>query len=426
MLSAQFIRENLEQVRSDIAARGADAPIDAILTLDEQRRALIGEVEGLRAERNTASKAIGATKDAEERAERIAAARALGDRLDGLETQLRETEVSLQDALYEVPNILDPTTPKGADESENVVVDTVGMFREFDFEPLPHWEVGEALNGIDFARGVKMSGTRFFVLRGATARLHRALTQWMIDWHVDAGFEEHYLPYMLTEESFLAAGHLPKFRENLYQDTEEDYLFIPTAEAPFANLYRDEILDPGMLPMRYVSHTPCFRREKMSAGRETRGLKRVHQFEKVEMFSFCEPEQSGAELDLLVSRARSIPEQLGIPYRVLELCSGDLDFKASKGFDIEMWAPGQEEWMEVSSVSNTFDFQARRANVRYRPEAGARPRFPHMLNGSGLAPGRALIGVIENYQQEDGSVAVPDVLQPYMGGITRIEPEASA
>ena len=248
----------------------------------------------------------------------------------------------------------------------------------------------------------------------------------MIDWHVAAGFEEHYLPYMLTEESFLASGHLPKFRENLYQDTEEDYLFIPTAEAPFANLYRDEILDPGVLPLRFVSHTPCFRREKMSAGRETRGLKRVHQFEKVEMFSFCEPEQSGAELDLLVSRARSIPEELGVPYRVLELCSGDLDFKASKGFDIDMWAPGQEEWMEVSSVSNTFDFQARRARVRYRPEAGARPRFPHMLNGSGLAPGRALIAVIENYQQEDGSVTIPDVLQPYMGGITRIEPEASS
>ena len=426
MLSAQFIRENLDRVRSDVAARGADAPIDAILTLDEQRRALIGQVEGLRAERNTASKAIGQTQDAEERAERIAAARALGDRLDGLEAQLRETEASLQEALYEVPNILDPTAPHGADESENVVVDTVGVFREFDFEPLPHWEVGEALGGIDFARGVKMSGTRFFVLRGATARLHRALTQWMVDWHVDAGFEEHYLPYMLTEESFLASGHLPKFRENLYHDTEEDYLFIPTAEAPFANLYRDEILDPGMLPLRYVSHTPCFRREKMSAGRETRGLKRVHQFEKVEMFSFCEPEQSGAELDLLVSRARSIPEELGIPYRVLELCSGDLDFKASKGFDIDMWAPGQEEWMEVSSVSNTFDFQARRARVRYRPEAGARPRFPHMLNGSGLAPGRALIAVIENYQQADGSVAVPDVLQPYMGGLTRIEPEASA
>ena len=426
MLSAQFIRENLDRVRSDLAARGADAPIDDILALDEQRRALIGEVEALRAERNTASKAIGATKDADERAERIAAARGLGEQLDGLEAQLREAEATLQERLYEVPNILDASTPPGADERENVTVKTVGEPRAFDFEPRPHWEVGEALDGIDFARGVKMSGTRFFVLRGGIARLHRALTQWMLDSHIAAGFEEHYLPYMLTEESFFASGHLPKFRENLYQDAEEDYLLIPTAEAPFANLYRDEILEPGTLPLRFVAHTPCFRREKMSAGRDTRGLKRVHQFEKVEMFVFCEPEQSASELDLLLARACSIPERLGVPYRVLELCSGDLDFKASKGFDVEMWAPGQEEWLEVSSVSNTFDFQARRARVRYRREAGARPNFPHMLNGSGLAPGRALIAVIENYQQADGSVAVPEVLQPYMGGLTRIEPETPA
>ncbi len=426
MLSAQFIRENLDRVRSDLAARGADAPIDDILALDEQRRALIGEVEALRAERNTASKAIGATKDADERAERIAAARGLGEQLDGLEAQLREAEATLQERLYEVPNILDASTPPGADERENVTVKTVGELRAFDFEPRPHWEVGEALDGIDFARGVKMSGTRFFVLRGGIARLHRALTQWMLDSHIAAGFEEHYLPYMLTEESFFASGHLPKFRENLYQDAEEDYLLIPTAEAPFANLYRDEILEPGTLPLRFVAHTPCFRREKMSAGRDTRGLKRVHQFEKVEMFVFCEPEQSASELDLLLARACSIPERLGVPYRVLELCSGDLDFKASKGFDVEMWAPGQEEWLEVSSVSNTFDFQARRARVRYRRKAGARPNFPHMLNGSGLAPGRALIAVIENYQQADGSVAVPTVLQPYMGGLTRIEPETPA
>ncbi len=426
MLSAQFIRENLDRVRSDLAARGADAPIDDILALDEQRRALIGEVEALRAERNTASKAIGATKDADERAERIAAARGLGEQLDGLEAQLREAEATLQERLYEVPNILDASTPPGADERENVTVKTVGEPRAFDFEPRPHWEVGEALDGIDFARGVKMSGTRFFVLRGGIARLHRALTQWMLDSHIAAGFEEHYLPYMLTEESFFASGHLPKFRENLYQDAEEDYLLIPTAEAPFANLYRDEILEPGTLPLRFVAHTPCFRREKMSAGRDTRGLKRVHQFEKVEMFVFCEPEQSASELDLLLARACSIPERLGVPYRVLELCSGDLDFKASKGFDVEMWAPGQEEWLEVSSVSNTFDFQARRARVRYRREAGARPNFPHMLNGSGLAPGRALIAVIENYQQADGSVAVPTVLQPYMGGLTRIEPKTPA
>ncbi len=424
MLSAQFIRENLDRVRHDTAARAAVAPIDEILTLDEQRRSLIGQVEGLRAERNTASKAIGATKDADERAERIAAARTLGEKLDGLEAQLRETEASLQEALYEVPNILDATTPPGADESENVTVKTVGVPREFDFEPRPHWEVGEILAGIDLARGAKMSGSRFFVLRGGIARLHRAMIQWMIDFHLQGGYVEHYLPYMLTEESFYASGHLPDFRDNLYQDAEQDYLFVPTAEAPFANLYRDEILPPGSLPQRMVAHTPCFRREKMSAGRDTRGLKRVHQFEKVEMFVFCEPGESEAELQAMVERACALAEALEIHYHVLQLCSGDIGFKASKAYDVELWSPGLDEWLEVSSVSDTLDFQARRANVRYRPSADARPRFPHMLNGSGLGAPRALISIIENYQQADGSVAVPTVLQPYMGGLTRIEPPA--
>ena len=425
MLSAQFIRENLDRVRADMEKRGANPPIDAILTLDERRRALIGEVEGLRAERNTASKAIGRTQDAEERTQRIEAARAIGERLDGLEDQLRETEASLQEALYEVPNILDPDTPPGADDSENVTLREVGAAREFDFEPQPHWEVGESLDGIDLARGAKMSGSRFFVLRGGIARLHRAMIQWMIDFHANDGYVEHYLPYMLTEESFFASGHLPDFRENLYQDAEQDYLFVPTAEAPFANLYRDEILPAGSLPQRLVAHTPCFRREKMSAGRDTRGLKRLHQFEKVEMFVFCEPEESEAELQAMVERACRLAEALDIRYRVLQLCAGDIGFKASKAYDVELWSPGVEEWLEVSSVSDTLDFQARRANVRYRPTADGRPRFPHLLNGSGLGAPRALIAIIENYQQADGSIAVPDVLQPYMGGMTRIEAEAS-
>ena len=424
MLTAQFIRENADRVRADLAARATAAPIDEILELDERRRSLLTEVEGLRAERNTASKAIGATKDAADRTERIEAARALGDRVDALETVLRELESTLQERLYEVPNIVDPAVPRGASEDENVVVETVGEPRTFDFEARPHWELGETLDGIDFERGVRMSGTRFFVLRGGVARLHRALIQWMLNSHVEeAGFVEHYLPYMLTEESFFASGHLPKFRENLYRDAEEDYLFVPTAEAPFANLYRDEILPPGSLPRRLVAHTPSFRREKMSAGRDTRGLKRVHQFEKVELFVFCEPEQSADELQLLLARARSIPERLEIPYRVLELCSGDLDFKSARSYDIEMWSPGVSEWLEVSSVSNCLDFQARRANIRYRRDADARPNFPHMLNGSGLAAPRTLISVIENYQQADGSVVVPEVLRPYTG-TDRIEPEA--
>ena len=421
MLSAQFIRENEDRVRSDLASRGTEAPVDQILALDNERRTLLGEVEGLRADRNTASKAIGATKDPVERKERIEAARAVGDRLDGLEARLRDAEQELHNCLLEVPNVLDPQTPIGPDEESNVVVETVGTPRAFEFEAKPHWEIGEALAGIDITRGAKMSGTRFFVLRGGIARLHRAMLQWMIDSHADGGFVEHYLPYMLTEESFFASGHLPKFRENLYQDAEEDYLLLPTAEAAFANLYRDEILPAGSLPERLVAHTPCFRREKMSAGRDTRGLKRVHQFEKVEMFVFCEPEESEAELDGMLARARGLAEALEIPHRVLQLCSGDLDFKAAKGFDVELWSPGVEEWLEVSSVSNTLDFQARRANVRYRPDANARPRFPHLLNGSGLGAPRSLIAIIENYQQADGSVVVPSALRPYMGGVERIE-----
>ena len=269
------------------------------------------------------------------------------------------------------------------------------------------------LQGIDLARGTKMSGARFYVLNGLVARLYRSVIQWCIDEHAAAGYSERYLPYMLTEESLYAAGQLPKFRDNLYHDDEEDYFFTPTAEVAFVNLYRDEILPAGMLPQRLVAHTPCFRREKMSAGRDVRGIKRVHQFEKVELFVYCQPEDSERELDRMLAHVRTLPERLGIPYRVLELCTGDLGFNATKTFDIEMWAPGQGEWLEVSSVSNCLEFQARRANIRYRDAANA-ARHPHMLNGSGLGMVRALIAVMENYQREDGSVEVPEVLRPYV------------
>lgn len=423
MLSAAFIRDNLERVRADLAARGTEAPLDDIVALEERRRALLREVEGLRAERNAASKAIGGTKDAAERERRIGAARELGERLGGLEERLREAGRDLRGRLLQVPNVIAPDTPRGADERANEVVRTVGEPRPFAFAPLPHWELGERLGGLDLERGARMAGTRFFVLRGGLARLHRAMIQWMIDAHVEAGFTEHYLPYMLTEESFVASGHLPKFRENLYRDEEEDYLFVPTAEAAFANLYRGELLPPGALPQRLVAHTPCFRREKMSAGRDTRGIKRLHQFEKVELFVYCEPEESGAELEAMLARALALAEALEIPHRVLRLCSGDLDFKAARGFDVELWAPGAEEWLEVSSVSDTLDFQARRANVRYRPGEGEAARFPHLLNGSGLGAPRTLIAIVENYQQADGSIAVPAVLRPYLGGRERIEPE---
>jgi seryl-tRNA synthetase len=415
MLSAQFIRENADRVRHDIAARNTSAPIDRILELDDSRRSLLGVVEALRAERNAASKEIGKTKDAAEREQKIVASRAVGDRIGGLEQELRAADNELNTLLLEVPNIVDPAVPVGPDESANVVIETVGELPQFSFTPRPHWELGEITAGIDIERGAKMAGSRFYTLRGATARLQRALIQFMLNEHGAAGFTEHYLPYMLTEESLYASGQLPKFRDNLYRDFEEDYFFIPTAEVAFVNLYRDEILPAGKLPLRLVAHTPCFRREKMSAGRDVRGIKRGHQFEKVEMFVYCEPERSEAELELLVQRARSIPELLGLPYRVVQLCTGDLGFNATKTFDLEIWAPGQGEWLEVSSASNCLDFQARRANIRYRPTSEASPRHPHMLNASGLALPRTVIAVLENYQREDGSIAIPEVLQPYVG-----------
>jgi seryl-tRNA synthetase len=415
MLSLQFIRENTDRVKRDVLLRNTTAPIDRILQLDEERREILQQVESLRAKRNTVSKAIGASKDASDREVRIAEMRLVGDEIDRLDGRLKKIETELQEKLYEVPNILDPNVPKGPDETSNKVIETVGEAPHFSFAPRPHWELGGIVGGLDFERGVKMSGSRFFVMRGPLARLHRALTQFFLNEHINSGFTECYLPDMLTEASLYAAGQLPKFRDNLYRDAEDDYYFSPTAEVPFVNLYRDEIIPPGELPIRLVAHTPCFRREKMSAGRDVRGIKRVHQFEKVEMFVYCEPEKSEAEFQALVRRARVLPELLGLPYRVLELCSGDVGFNATKTYDIEVWAPGQGEYMEVSSISNCLDFQAHRANIRYRDTVGGPTRHPHLLNGSGLPPGRVLIAVMENYQREDGSIEVPEALRPYMG-----------
>ncbi len=415
MLSLQYIRENVERVKRDVLLRNTTAPIDRILQLDEDRRGLLQQVEGLRARRNTVSKAIGQSKDPADREVRIAEMRLVGDEIDRLDGRLKKVETELQEKLYEVPNVLDPNVPKGPDETSNRVIEVVGDLPRFDFAPRPHWELGELVAGLDIERGAKMSGSRFYTLRGPLARLQRALIQFMLNEHGKAGFTEAYLPYMLNEASLYAAGQLPKFRDNLYRDAEEDYYFIPTAEVAFVNLYRDEIIPAGELPMRFVAHTPCFRREKMSAGRDVRGIKRGHQFEKVEMFVYCEPEQSAAELDMLVARARAIPAILGLPYRVVELCSGDIGFNSTKTFDLEIWAPGQGEWLEVSSASNCLDFQARRANIRYRAGGDQPTRHPHMLNASGLALPRTVIAVMENYQRGDGSIAIPEALQPYMG-----------
>jgi seryl-tRNA synthetase len=297
----------------------------------------------------------------------------------------------------------------------------LGEARKFDFSPRPHWELGESLGIIDFERGVKLSGSRFYVLKGLGARLQRALISFMLDLHVNEhGYTEMYPPFMVKRECMVGSGNLPKFADNLYHDEEDDFWFVPTAEVPLTNLHRDEILPPDTLPLYYVAYTPCFRREKMSAGKDTRGIKRGHQFDKVELYKFVAQESSNEELEKMVDDAEEVCRRLGIPYRVLELCTGDLGFASTKSYDIEMWAPGCGEWLEVSSCSNCESFQARRANIRYRPEQRAKPEFVHTLNGSGLALPRTLIAVMENYQQADGSIVVPEVLRPYMGGIEAI------
>jgi seryl-tRNA synthetase len=418
MLDLKFIRENPALVREALVKLNTEAPIDEILELDEERRNLLQEVESLRARRNAVSKDIGRMKDGRERQALIEEMRKVGEHIKGLEGQIRRVEERLHDRLLRVPNLPHQSVPLGPDESANVVVRSEGQPREFDFEPLPHWDLGETLGIIDFERGVKLSGTRFYVLKGLAARLQRALITWMIDLHTtEHGYTEIYPPTIVKRECLVGAGQLPKFDDNLYRDVEDDMWLIPTAEVPLTNLHREEILERDALPLTYVAYTPCFRREKMSAGRETRGLKRGHQFDKVEMYRFTTPKTSYEELETLVDNAEDVCRRLNIPHRVIQMCTGDLGFSAAKKYDVEMWAPGIGGWLEVSSCSNCEDFQARRANIRYRPEPGAKPDFVHTLNGSGLALPRVMIAIMENYQQADGSIVVPQVLRPYVGGV---------
>ena len=417
MLDSTLIREKPEMVKSAMRDLNVEAPIDYILTLDARRREVLTEAESLRAERNTVSKEISRSRDQEARQAKIDEMRVVGARIKELETELKAVEEELYTAQLQVPNLPGPGVPVGPDEEHNVLVWEKGEPRLFDFEPVPHWDLGPTLDIVDFERGVKLSGTRFYVLKGAGARLQRALIAWMLDLHLAQGYTEIYPPYMVRREMMVGAAQLPKFADNIYHDAEDDYWWVGTAEIPLTNLHRDEILAPDTLPLNYVAYSACFRREKMSAGRDVRGMKRGHQFDKVEMYKLTTPEASYDELEKLVADAEAVCQGLGIPYRLLEMCTGDLGFQAAKKYDLELWAPGVEEWLEVSSLSNCTDFQARRANVRYRPERGAKPRFVHTLNGSGLALPRTMIAVIENYQQEDGSILVPEVLRPYMGGI---------
>ncbi len=448
MIDINLIRERPEWVKEQIARLGDNAPIDEILAADARRREIILEVEELRRRRNESSKQIGAwmgsqkklegelkrAEDAGANADAIRAelvdlqknadagkeeTRQLGERISQLEEALRTAEATIDEKMLWVPNLPHESVPYGADDSHNIAYPPQGTpLPEFDFEPKPHWDLGPALGILDFERGVKLSGSRFYVLRGAGAKLQRAVIQYMLDYHVNIhGYTEIYPPFMVRSAMFVGAGQLPKFADNIYRDAEEDFMWLGTAEIALTNIHRDEILEEADLPLNYVAYTPCFRREKMSAGRDVRGIKRGHQFDKVEMYKFTTPETSYEHLELLVQHAMDICEGLELPYRRIEMVTGDLGFAAAKKFDVEVWAAGCQEWLEVSSASNCEAFQARRANVRYRPADGGRVRYAHTLNASGLALPRVMIALLENNQQADGSVRVPKSLQPYMGGL---------
>lgn len=455
MLDLNLIREKPEWVKDQIAKLNDTAPIDEILAVDARRREIIQEEEELRRQVNVASKSIGkrvgqlrqlqkriadleaakgetgdelpALRDEAGRlelevADAKEAPRKLGEKISVLDEELKSIEDELRDLMLWVPNLPHDSVPVGADDSENIVYDAKGApLPTFDFEPKAHWVLGPELGVIDFERGVKLSGSRFYVLNGLGARLQRALIQFMLDYHVEKhGYTEVYPPFMVRSEMFVGAGQLPKFAHNIYRDAEEDFMWLGTAEIALTNLHRDEILEESDLTLNYVAYTACFRREKMSAGRDVRGIKRGHQFDKVEMYKFTTPEKSYLALDELVEQASDICEALALPYRLVEMVTGDLGFAAAKKYDLEVWAAGCQEWLEVSSCSNCESFQARRANVRYRPNEGGRPQFVHTLNGSGLALPRVVIAVIENNQNADGSITIPEVLRPYMGGISEI------
>ena len=422
MLDLNLIREKPDLVRTALHNRQLDSSsVDEILILDEKRRALLTRVESLKAERNAVSKEIGKMKDHAERALKVSAMREVGDKISAFDKEVSEVEAELHTLTAALPNIPDERTPVGASEEENVVIKSVGQLPEFDFEPKPHWDLGPALGILDFERGTKVSGSRFYVLNGPGARLQRALIAFMLDLHIRQGYTEKYLPFMVKTATVFGAGQLPKFADNLYKDHEEDLYFVPTAEVPLTGLHMDEILDESQLPMLYTAYTPCFRREKMSAGRDVRGIKRGHQFDKVEMYMYARPEESDELLERMREDAEATCAALGFTYRVKQLCTGDIGFNSAITYDVEVWAAGCNEWLEVSSVSNVRDFQARRANIKYRPADGGKARFVHTLNGSGLGLPRTLIAILENNQQADGSIVVPDVLRPWMGGVDVIQ-----
>ena len=419
MLSLEQIRNDTDIVRAALIRRAEDEDcLDEILAMDAQRRVAITDGDELRARRNAVSREIGQSRSQGGQPDEsiVAEMRDVGRRINELEDLVRDLDARINDAMLALPNLPHTSTPEGLDETGNVVLRHWGESTTLEFEAKPHWDLAEDLGIIDFQRGVKLSGSRFYTLNGYGARLERAIISWMLDLHGgEHGYTEVALPILVRREIMEGSGNLPLFADNLYHDDEDDLWLIPTAEVPVTNLHRDEILTADDLPLYYVAHTPCFRREKAAAGRDTRGIKRVHQFNKVEMYKFVEPDTSFDELEALLANAEAVCQRLNLPYRILQLCAGDISFPSAKSYDIEVWAAGSQEWLEVSSCSNCTDFQARRANVRYRPGVGERPRFVHTLNGSGLALPRVIIAILENNQQPDGSVVIPEALRPYTG-----------
>lgn len=431
MLDIKFVRENPDAVdRACESRQNAHWDREKFFELDEARRSVIVEVETLQAERNAVSKEIGqlmreGKKDEAEAAKAKVAANK--ERIAELDDKRAEVEQELFDLVAAIPNIPHESVPYGKDDSDNPEVRRWGTPRDFSadgFEPKAHWDLGPATGTIDFDRGVKIAGTRFYVLGGLGARMERALISFMIDMHVKAGFKEWWLPVITNRETLFGTGQLPKFEDDLYHVNPDLYL-IPTAEVMLTNLHRDEILDASQLPLWYTAFTPCFREEAGSAGRDTRGIIRVHQFDKVEMVKFAKPEDSMNQLESMVAEAEAVLQALGLPYHVVTLCTGDIGFSATKCYDIEVWLPSYNAYKEISSCSNCWDFQARRANIRYKDPAEFKgTRLVHTLNGSGLAVGRTMAAILENYQNADGSVTVPEALRPYMGGVEVIRPEA--
>ena len=421
MLDIKMIRQNTDEIKERLATRGVKAEkIDALLEKDKRRRELLVETEGLKQKRNEVSAEIAnAKRNKQDATDAIKDMREVGAKIKSLDEELEEVEATVKDMASRLPNMPNPTIPVGPDESANVELRKVGTPREFDFEPKAHWDIGEDLGILDFDRGAKVSGARFVYYKGLGARLERAVYNFMLDEHAKEGYTEMLPPYIVNAQTMYGTGQFPKFKEDVYQVNGEDMTLIPTAEVPLTNYYRDEVIPTEKLPVYFTALTPCFRSEAGSAGRDTRGLIRMHQFNKVEMVKFSKPENSYDELEKMTQNAGNIMEKLGLPYHVITLSTGDMGFSAAMTHDLEVWMPAQNKYREISSCSNCEDFQARRAHIQYRDENG-KLNFVHTLNGSGLAVGRTVAAILENYQNEDGSVTVPEALRPYLGGLEKI------